>query len=75
MRMCGGGRLSTRHRVPDCVGARSRLLAFFPLHFSSNLNQNQTRITIERDGKSSELQVDEGENILQVRRRVLVYLV
>jgi len=48
---------------------------FFPLRFSSNLNQNQTRITIERDGKSSELQVDEGENILQVRRRVLVYLV
>ena len=48
----------------------SRFISFFLIRsfFNPLFAQIKNRITLERDGKASEVQVEEGENILQVRR-------
>lgn len=52
------------------LSSSSRFISFFLIRsfFNPLFAQIKNRITLERDGKASELQVEEGENILQVRR-------
>ena len=56
------------------------LVAFseYRIHFllpvlTQKPHQTKIRITLERDGKTSELQVEEGDNILQVRGVLLFF--
>ena len=55
------------------VAAAYRYLIHFFAPHTYFKTLNRIRITLERDGKSSELQVEEGDNILQVRRLSFVF--